>query len=509
VPARISVIVLTYNHEHFLADALDSILSQSAIDDVEILISEDASTDDTRAVVARYADAHKDKIRTFFSPQNLRSVEVFNRAIREARGEYIAYIDGDDVWTDPDKLAKQVALFDANPDVTLCYHNADLVDATLTPLGRTHVVPGSPATTLRGLILTNPVPACAICYRASAILPLPDFMDRAPCADWPLHLVAAQKGEIAYIDEVMAAYRQHEGGAWTSIPWRERYEMFSGWFAFVREEVLPEEHHRDVEAAGAYWAVAAEIHGGNPISALGALQTALSIDPDIDYYFSMFVTLAGTPTELRSLIDVVTMVAPSRADYFGWLAVRAADLDALEECRKATRGAFAASDGMEGPTEQVGHQFHRITRYLRERGLEDEAETTLEKAVALLPEADGLRLQLANRLINRDDIDGAIELLREAIALNDQEIRYPLRLAGLYHKKKRFKEEVALLEKAVALDPARADPIFRLAVALLADGRRDDGIAALRRCLEREPQHERARERLTRLGALTADGPAH
>lgn len=500
--ARISVIVVTYNHEAFLAQALDSVLSQSVIDDVEIIITEDGSTDGTKAVVERYVAAHPARIKAIFSPQNLRATVVLSRAIRAASGQYIAYLDGDDFWTDPDKLAKQMALLDANPQMTMCYHNAVHVGSDGASLERTHLPAGAGAIELRDLILTNPIPTCSIFYRASAITPLPAWMDAAPCGDWPLHLLAALKGDSGYIAEPMAAYRQHAGGSWTNLSWDERYGMLAAWFDFLHK-VMPQEHHVSIDAAAAYWTVAARIHEQDVVGAISALHGAVALDPDVDRYFSLLIALIGTREEAKAILDLLTAVAPDRADYLVKVSAYFARLGFVEECRLALQGAvLALEDGMERtPSEQMAADFSRIGRYLREEDHLFEAEAALRQAAAFAPQADGPRGQLANMMIDRGEVSEAIQLLQETIALNGNEVRYHLRLAGLYHRTKDFVAEEALLKEAVAIAPQRADITFRLANAQLGQGRREDGAASLRRCLELDPSHEVAQQRLARVSA--------
>jgi glycosyltransferase involved in cell wall biosynthesis len=98
------VLVVTYNHARFIAQALESALGQRTSFGVEILVSEDCSTDGTREKVIGYQRKYPDRIRLLLSESNLRSNAVVARGIRAARGEYLALLDGDDYWISPDKL---------------------------------------------------------------------------------------------------------------------------------------------------------------------------------------------------------------------------------------------------------------------------------------------------------------------------------------------------------------------------------------------------------------------
>src|SRR5688500_19141445 len=101
---RVSVLLVTYNHERYIAQALESVLAQQTTFSVEVLVSEDYSTDGTRAILLDYRRCHPHRIRLLLSERNLNTNEVTTRAIAAARGEYLAILDGDDWWTAHDQL---------------------------------------------------------------------------------------------------------------------------------------------------------------------------------------------------------------------------------------------------------------------------------------------------------------------------------------------------------------------------------------------------------------------
>src|SRR5438128_1378970 len=117
---KVSVILVTYNHGQYVAEALDSILGQQTQFPFELIITEDCSTDGTRDIVTAYANKNPDKIRVLFSESNINTNYVMSRAIAVARGEYVALIDGDDFWTCKKKLQRQVDFLDARSECSLC-----------------------------------------------------------------------------------------------------------------------------------------------------------------------------------------------------------------------------------------------------------------------------------------------------------------------------------------------------------------------------------------------------
>src|SRR5262245_63387032 len=119
----VSVIVVTYNHERYIVQALDTVLSQEAPFEFEVLLSEDCSTDRTREIVLHYSRLYPDRIRLFLSERNLNTNKVTLRALRAARGTYVALLDGDDYWTSREKLARQVQFLHSHPEYALCFNN--------------------------------------------------------------------------------------------------------------------------------------------------------------------------------------------------------------------------------------------------------------------------------------------------------------------------------------------------------------------------------------------------
>src|SRR4030067_128381 len=116
---KVSVIVITYNHEEFICQSLDSILMQDVNFEYEIVIGEDCSTDKTRDILLDYQKNYPDKIRLILSEKNRGLIANFVQTYKSCSGEYIATIDGDDYWTSSQKLQKQVDFLDNNLDYAM------------------------------------------------------------------------------------------------------------------------------------------------------------------------------------------------------------------------------------------------------------------------------------------------------------------------------------------------------------------------------------------------------
>jgi len=215
----VSVVLLTYNHERFLTQAIESVLAQRTRTPFELLITEDCSTDGSREIIDEFAARHPDRIRVFLSEHNLKSNESTLRALRAAHGRYVAFLDGDDYWTSNDKLQRQVDFLDMHRQCTMCFHNAIVVRDDGSTLKRELIATNPPTITeLPNLLRGNYIPGCSAMIRRDVLQDIPAWYEHAPYGDWPLYVFAAQRGSIGFLPEAMAAYRLHDGGVWSSAP---------------------------------------------------------------------------------------------------------------------------------------------------------------------------------------------------------------------------------------------------------------------------------------------------
>ena len=232
----VSVLVVTYNHARFVRQALDSAIGQRLPQPFEVLVSEDCSTDGTREIVEEYAKRHPHLVRLLLSERNLHSNEVVARGVRAARGRYVAVLDGDDYWTSDDKLAAQVAFLDVRPDVTICFHNVQVVDEHSQTTGRLWNAPGQPEVSgLHELLRGNFIATSSVVYRRAAVSEIPAwYVGFFPVTDWPLHVLYAREGRIGYLDRTLGAYRLHSGGLFSTLGEREKLEANADFYRRLR-----------------------------------------------------------------------------------------------------------------------------------------------------------------------------------------------------------------------------------------------------------------------------------
>jgi glycosyltransferase involved in cell wall biosynthesis len=206
----VSVLMMVYNHRDFLAQAIESVLSQKTRFPIELLIGEDRSTDGARELAMDFQRRYPASIRVLTAERNVGAHRNYMRLLGAARGEFIAHIDGDDYWL-PDKLARQVALLRQCPEATAAYCNALVSDGDGVMVGRFNDV-GDERLDLAGLFRRgNFLCMSTMLFRASQSSALRGI--GREFIDYQVHLTHAQKGTLLHVGEPLAVYRVQSPGS--------------------------------------------------------------------------------------------------------------------------------------------------------------------------------------------------------------------------------------------------------------------------------------------------------
>ena len=215
----VTIICLTYNHEAYIADALEGFVKQEAPFALEVLVHDDASTDGTAAVIRDYAERYPDVIRPVFQKKNLYSqgISITRDVLYPmARGRYLAFCEGDDYWTDPRKLAKQVAALESHPGCDICAHATAI---TRNGSFRTYNAAAARNTVLpaKKVILGggNYVETSSIMCRAEACMRRTPFRD-VLVNDYTLQIQGALRGGMVWLTDCMSVYRKMVPGSWSA-----------------------------------------------------------------------------------------------------------------------------------------------------------------------------------------------------------------------------------------------------------------------------------------------------
>ena len=212
----VSVFLITYKHEAFIAQAIESILAQKTNFDFEIIIGEDLSPDGTRAICEQYAKRYPGIITLLPGDRNYGPQGNTVRTLRACKGRYIALCEGDDYWTDTHKLQKQVDFLEANFDFSICFSAVEIKDELGWNKPYEYYYPKltKDVFTIEDFILSemNIIPTPTLLFRNVLPDPFPEFFTRAIAGDMGIQLFAADKGKAKYFPAPMAVYRNHAGG---------------------------------------------------------------------------------------------------------------------------------------------------------------------------------------------------------------------------------------------------------------------------------------------------------
>lgn len=239
----VSVRTSTYNHGAYIRDCIEGVLSQKTDLPVEYIIGEDCSTDGTREVVFAYAQKYPDIIRVITADRNVGMKANGYRTRSACRGMYVAICEGDDYWTDPLKLQKQVDFLEAYPEYSLCFHNVSMKyedgsreqHQAYRPKGMKSTI------TLEDVLWSPLLITCSVMFHNGLLREYPDWFFEAPFGDWPIFVFLAQRGDLGYLDEVMAVYRVHSGGMYSGADQITRLQQRL-WFLERMREYLGAEY---------------------------------------------------------------------------------------------------------------------------------------------------------------------------------------------------------------------------------------------------------------------------
>ena len=235
---KLSVMLKACDHEAFVAQALEGALGQRTTFPFEIIVGEDHSTDRTRAIVERCARENVGRVRLLDRPARVGMVRNTMDLYEASGAEYVAWLDGDDYWTSPDKLEKQVEWLDRHPRHTMCFHEAEQVDAEGRRSRWSLATPGREDYSIEDILVRPPGFTSTCVYRR--VLPaFPPWFDGLPFCDWPLQVLHAAIGPAGWLPDVMAVYRVRDAAA-QALGYRpasgvSRAEFWAPWHAQVYE----------------------------------------------------------------------------------------------------------------------------------------------------------------------------------------------------------------------------------------------------------------------------------
>lgn len=253
---RVSVACITFQQAPYIARAIEGVAAQRTDFPVELVIGEDQSSDGTRAIVEDLARRHPGLIRLLDTPGHLGMIRNFVRTLRACQGHHIALLEGDDYWTAPDKLRRQVEFLDAHPECSGCFHDAVVHHEDGAREDHAYCPGDLPESlTLEDLLVVNVIPTCSAMFRFSCLPVFAAPYETFGFGDWPLHVLVARNGPFGYLRERMAVYRVHASGVWATMTEVRRrletiriYGYLDQWLEGAHHDLIQsrvgEEHYR-------------------------------------------------------------------------------------------------------------------------------------------------------------------------------------------------------------------------------------------------------------------------
>lgn len=234
----VSICIMTYNHEKWIAQAIESALMQKTNFPFKIVIGEDCSTDKTREIVKRYAEQYPNKIKALLHLKNLGPPHSpgrnnFLSILKQYSSKYIAMLEGDDYWTDPFELQKQVDFLEAHPDFGLVHSDYDVLREknrklikAINKFKQKQIPQGA---VFEDLLVDNFIATCTVCFRRK-LLSI-DILRIGQSRKWligdrPLWMEISRHAKIGYIDESLATHRILTESAQHTKDAKKQYNFF-------------------------------------------------------------------------------------------------------------------------------------------------------------------------------------------------------------------------------------------------------------------------------------------
>ncbi|MGK7933886.1 MAG: glycosyltransferase family 2 protein [Microcystaceae cyanobacterium] len=214
---KVSVLMVTYNHVNFIAQAIESVLMQKTDFDYELVIGEDCSIDGTREIVKGYANKYSDKIHILFHKSNLGYGGRLNllNTLGACNGKYVAFLEGDDYWKNPLKLQKQVDFLEKHSDYVGAFHDTEIIaeENKSEEIQFWQNWQDKLDCSLEDTVSwTPPFHTSSFLVKSKCLENLPQGFLKFNSADIALYIISASQGLLRRIPETMSAYRRHDGG---------------------------------------------------------------------------------------------------------------------------------------------------------------------------------------------------------------------------------------------------------------------------------------------------------
>lgn len=246
----LSILIPTYNHESFIAECINGVFIQKINFPIEIIIGDDCSTDNSQQIINNETSKNKDPLKLIHKifhkknlsfPPNIPGKLNWISCLNKAKGKYLIICEGDDYWTDPYKLQKQVDFLEANSDVGICFHRAILLKEHTKEI---QPIPtpfeNEPFDYIELIRHHNFIATASVVFRKPENFTIPQWFYHVPFGDLALYKIATQNNKkIQCINEVMSVYRIHESGVWSGIDQKKAVENYLNFYLIIYDVLSP------------------------------------------------------------------------------------------------------------------------------------------------------------------------------------------------------------------------------------------------------------------------------
>jgi glycosyltransferase involved in cell wall biosynthesis len=233
----VSICIITFKQEKYIKKCIEGALMQKTNFNFEIVIGDDSSPDLTTKICEEYFMKYPQLINFETNMVNLGMIGNWVKTIGRCKGKYIAICEGDDYWTDPLKLQKQVDFLEANTDYGICFHNIKLFNQETKEFSEDTITRNVDETTdVSELTKGNYIHTPSVMFRND--FTIPDWFKESPIGDWTLYMLAIKDRKIKKMDEVMAVYRKHNEGIWSKKSKKHRILNTLKSFSLIYENLL-------------------------------------------------------------------------------------------------------------------------------------------------------------------------------------------------------------------------------------------------------------------------------
>ena len=208
---KLVVLILSYNQDKFLEDAVDSVLNQNYSGDFRVVIHDDASTDKSREIIGRLVQANPERIIGLLQRRNKFSlgINILEEVHILTPSEYVARLDADDLWASRNKLAVQAQFLDNNRDVSISAHSVIILDEVSDRLSL-DLLRSTGFISPNKFAFCNFLSTASVMYRVDLVAPLPKSFTNHYIQDWPLWSLLANRGRVYFHDDLISIYRIHK-----------------------------------------------------------------------------------------------------------------------------------------------------------------------------------------------------------------------------------------------------------------------------------------------------------